>query len=553
MADCLGLYISDNLIKYAKMSKDGNEIKLQTSGVKAYSNLQETVSQIVSETDSEQIPLSINVDEEKYNFFWMSSLLNNKDLPKAISTEFESVCYDKNDNPNNYTTRYELMQDSENENRLQVLHVALEKTKLNLLTTKFIEKKASYITPIPVAITNILTPGAQENSIIVNIEDKTTVTTIIDGKIQNVKKIDSGMGAILDAINAKENSYAKAYEICKNTTIYTMQSQEISSEENEHMADIVPVLFEIGTKLKNIISENNTKVSKIYLTGAGVVVNNIDYYFNEILESETCEILKPFFAEDDAQINVKDYIEVNSATALALQGLGMGLKNINFGRDTNTTWNKIKKILTMEVGGSKSKAKKKNKGNKESKGLKDIKLNINLNLLTGKVSLFVKYFFFASLMAFVTYSILSVYTVNEIKSKQKQIEKVISNTNNQIALIQKDTTALNKKITEYTDLTKNLQDAKAIVDENNSYKNSIPVLLSEIMRIIPKGVQLTSVENPTGKKIIINAQANKYEQLAYFKAELRSEGVLKPDTVVSSQAVKTNSKLVKIVIEGELP
>lgn len=553
MADCLGLYISDNLIKYAKMSKDGNEIKLQTSGVKAYSNLQETVGQIVSETDSEQIPLSINVDEEKYNFFWMSSLLNNKDLPKAISTEFESVCYDKNDNPNNYTTRYELMQDSDNENRLQVLHVALEKTKLNLLTTKFIDKKPSYITPIPVAITNILTPGAQENSIIVNIEDKTTVTTIIDGKIQNVKKIDSGMGAILDAINAKENSYAKAYEICKNTTIYTMQSQEISSEENEHMADIVPVLFEIGTKLKNIISENNTKVSKIYLTGAGVVVNNIDYYFNEILESETCEILKPFFAEDDAQINVKDYIEVNSATALALQGLGMGLKNINFGRDTNTTWNKIKKILTMEVGGSKSKAKKKNKGNKESKGLKDIKLNINLNLITGKVSLFVKYLFFASLMAFVTYSILSVYTVNEIKSKQKQIEKVISNTNNQIALIQKDTTALNKKITEYTDLTKNLQDAKAIVDENNSYKNSIPVLLSEIMRIIPKGVQLTSVENPTGKKIIINAQANKYEQLAYFKAELRSEGVLKPDTVVSSQAVKTNSKLVKIVIEGELP
>lgn len=72
------------------------------------------------------------------------------------------------------------------------------------------------------------------------------------------------------------------------------------------------------------------------------------------------------------------------------------------------------------------------------------------------------------------------------------------------------------------------------------------------MYVIPKGVQLTSIENPTGKKIIINAQSTKYEQLAYFKSVLRSEGVLLPSTIVSSEAVNEGD-IVKIVIEGELP
>ena len=72
------------------------------------------------------------------------------------------------------------------------------------------------------------------------------------------------------------------------------------------------------------------------------------------------------------------------------------------------------------------------------------------------------------------------------------------------------------------------------------------------MYVIPKEVQLTSIENPSGKKIIINAQSAKYEQLAYFKALLKSKAVLEPTSVVSSEATKDNS-VVKIVIEGELP
>ena len=72
------------------------------------------------------------------------------------------------------------------------------------------------------------------------------------------------------------------------------------------------------------------------------------------------------------------------------------------------------------------------------------------------------------------------------------------------------------------------------------------------MYTIPVEVQLTSIENTSDRKIVINAQSTKYEQLAYFKALLKSRGVLKPTSVVSSEAVKEGS-IVKIVIEGELP
>ena len=101
-------------------------------------------------------------------------------------------------------------------------------------------------------------------------------------------------------------------------------------------------------------------------------------------------------------------------------------------------------------------------------------------------------------------------------------------------------------------MTDNLQNASNSLTTNKSYKKVIPTLLSEIMYVIPKGVQLTSIENPSDKKIIINAQSTQYEQLAYFKTVLRSQGVLLPSSIVSSEAVKEGD-IVKIVIEGELP
>ena len=106
MSTCLGLYIESNIIKYAKVSKEREQIKVESFGVKCYENLDQTIKQIIEETYSYKVPISINLSEEMYNYFQVFALLSKKDLPKAIKTEFDAYCADKNYNPNVFESRY---------------------------------------------------------------------------------------------------------------------------------------------------------------------------------------------------------------------------------------------------------------------------------------------------------------------------------------------------------------------------------------------------------------------------------------------------------------
>lgn len=535
MATCLGIYVDQNIIKYAKVTRDKNSIKVDAFGVKLYSNLKETIDQIVSDTYSFKIPISINISEEMYNYFYMSDLLNDKDLDKAIKTEFESYCYDKGYNPNALESRYVLVNDINDKEKIRVIHVSIDKIKLNNIEARYEEQKLTTVCPISLSIANIAPINTKENIAIVNIEDTTTVTIITGQKVYDIKKIDIGAQKILESINTKENSYAKAYEICKNSTIYTMEGQELQDNQSSYLADIVPNLYQIATQVNEIVNQSLAKITKIYITGTASVINNIDLYFEELVKNVKCEILKPFFIEDSPKINIKDYIEVNSAISLALQGLDYGIKNINF------TSNKSNDFFANLF------SKNDNDSNKKVwKSLNAISISNSTvsKWLIGVLSI--------SLITFLMYASLSMFIAKQIEEKKKEVAENSNFANQQMTLINNDSNNVNNKISEYATLTTKLQDATNSITEKNSYKNTIPVLLSEIMRVIPKQVQLTSIENTSEKKIVINAQSTKYEQLAYFKARLKSEGILNPNSVVSSAAAKEGD-VVKIVIEGELP
>ena len=101
MSNCLGLYIEEHLIKYAKVSKDHDNIKVETFGVMFYEKISDAIKQIVEETYSQKTPISISLSEEMYNYFDMFSLLTKSDLQKAIKTEFEAYCTEKGYNPRN--------------------------------------------------------------------------------------------------------------------------------------------------------------------------------------------------------------------------------------------------------------------------------------------------------------------------------------------------------------------------------------------------------------------------------------------------------------------
>ena len=88
------------------------------------------------------------------------------------------------------------------------------------------------------------------------------------------------------------------------------------------------------------------------------------------------------------------------------------------------------------------------------------------------------------------------------------------------------------------------------MSDQNKTKNAIPNLLNQIMSIVPENVQLTSIENTSSTHVVINAQSNKYEQLGYLKAKIKTDVIL---TNVISTAGQKDNNVVTVKIEGDLP
>lgn len=547
MSTCLGLYIEDNIIKYAKVSKDNDIIKIDSFGIKFYDKISEAISQVIEETYSYKIPISINLSNENYNYFYLFSMLNKKDMQNVINTEFESICYDNGLNKDAFETRYVLVNDIEDKEKVKAIHISANKADLAKKTQYLDSYRVTTASPIGMAITNLVEHQDNENYLIVNIEDRTTVTTVVDKKITNVNIIDDGTSQILSKINAKENSYLKAYEICKNTTIYTSEGKDLQYEENDYLDDIMPTLYNIVGEVRKISNESLNKIEKVYITGTASVINNIDIYFQEYLQDIKCEILKPYFINNvKAKINIKDYIEVNSPIALALQGLGEGLNGVNFKKETLK--DKISDVLKIEIGNSKSKS-----GAMSKLGSK---LNLDLSFdfkerLTALEQTLIRTAV-ALLMLIIVYSGISIFLNNSMNKKEKEILDVTVQANSQIKQITDDDTNIKAKTAKYVSMTERLTDLNAKTQDKNKRKNAIPTLLNQIMFSIPKGVQITSIENTNGTKIVINAQASTYDQLGYLKASIKNYGIL-TNVISDSGEKQTQDGLIKTTIEGNLP
>lgn len=539
MSTCLGLYIEENLIKYAKVSKDHDQVKVESFGVKFYENIDQTIKQIVEETYSYKTPISINLSEEMYNYFQVFALLNKKDLPKAINTEFESYCADKNYNPNVFETRYAITPNTQDKDKLKVIHVSENKIELNKILQKFASYKLQNVMPVSMSIPSVTELDKKENALIVNIEENTTITTIIDQNIYNITKIDMGSKEILDKINVKENSYQKAYEICKETTIYTSEGKELTDTEANYLEDIMPTLYEIVGQIRKVMNESLDKIDKVYITGTGALINNVDLYFEEYLEDVRCEILKPNFIKLSPDLNIKDYVEVNSAISLALCGLGQGISGMNFKR--NSLMDKLPELLRIEVGTKKSQVGRKNPPKMLTVDFGEPLDRIEKNMLRSLSGL---------VLILVVYCGFSILIKNQIEVKNKEADESIKSTTAQISLVNQDIQSLQNKTNEYTNKINNLNQLNQEIEENNKTKKAIPNLLNRLMYVMPSEVQLTSIQNSTSTHIVIQAQSTSYAQLGYLTASIKTNGILQ--NVISTSGQKENN-LVTIKIEGDLP
>ena len=548
MSSCLGIYIENNIIKYAKVSKEREQLKVESYGVKFYDNIDQTIKQIVEETYSYKTPISINLSEEIYNYFNMFALLSKKDLPKAIKTEFEAYCSDKNYNPNVFETRYAIAPNVQDKEKLKVIHISQNKIELNKKIQRFNGYRLQDISPIGMTIPDVKEFEPKENALIVNIEEKTTITTILDQKVYDVKTLDVGSQEFLDKINIKENSYSKAYEICKETTIYTSEGRDLTDVDTNYLEDIMPTLYEIVGQIRKIMNESIEKIDRVYITGTAALINNIDLYFEEYLENVKCEILKPGFIKISPEINIKDYVEVNSAISLAISGLGEGITGINFKKASFS--DRLPDFLKIEIGSSKKDKNKSSKPNPLEKLLKSSAFTMDFNVPLDKMEKGMLRTATGLLILFFVYSGFSTMIKNQIDNKMDEANKSIANTNSQMKLIDNDKSKLQTKTTEYTTKISNLQKVNDKINDINKTKKAIPNLLNKLMYIMPTGVQITSIQNTSATHIEIQAQSNKYEQLGFLVTNMQLEPVL--TNVISTAGQKANG-IITIKIEGDLP
>lgn len=542
MAENLGLYIGKDLIKYAKVSKEKDNVKLEAFGIKFYTDISKAIDQIVQETNSNNIPISVNLTDELYQFFSMFAQLSKKDLEKAVKLEFEAYCTEKGYNANSFEIRYAFIDDVNEIEKIKVINVSENKVDLNKTKDMFNGQKLESISPLPMILPNLIKIDDSENVMIVNLEDKTTVTTLYGKSVGDIQIFDFGSNEILDKINQQEDSYAKAYDILRNTTIYTSDTQsfpEVESEGDKYLEEIMPTIYNIVGAVQQLINDGLDKISRIYITGTLSNINNIDLYFQEYLGDIKCEILKPYFIQSSYKdVNVKEYVDVNSAISLALQGIAPSINGINF----KQLQLKDKLNVSIDLFPKQKKAGGSNRSLKlDMDSFKTEMSKTEFSILRLCISI---------LIFIIVYIVFSNLLLKQIEDKEVEVKSLTASIKNEITKVTTDTSKLNSKATEYSTLIEQLNTINDKISEVNENRDLIPNLLNQIMTVIDETVQITSISNPTGKHIVIEAQSPKYQGLGFFKRKLQLNGILQ--NVVSGSGIK-QGEYVTVTIEGDLP
>ena len=323
----------------------------------------------------------------------------------------------------------------------------------------------------------------------------------------------------------------------KNITIYAHEVLSLEEDENEYIDIVMPVLYKIANESKKIINTSKDRIDKVYITGTGATINNVDLYFQEFFKKAKCEILKPFFIDSSSlKVPAKEYIEVNSAIALALDGLGYVNKDLNF-----APVSKFDNIDIETIMNSKDNIDFKNWKNSFKSPF-----DIQEKMIARGIAVF--------LIATIGFSVMGTSIMNQISLQKDEAKEQLTQTIAQISTMESELSRIESQTNQYATLINSvdsLNEANASVQNSRIIsKGAIPNLLTRIMFIIPQQVQVISIENKEGKHIIIEAVSEKYEQLGYFSAAIKNDGMLQ--NIQSTSATKSDS-LVQITIEGDLP
>lgn len=283
-------------------------------------NHKELLKQIIEETNSSKNNVVINAAEIHYEETSIFSMLKKKDYDKAVEVAYEEIIDKQKLRPELLEYGYILSKNPADSEKLHVLLGIQEKGAMETRANLFEQNVMLYSQmPIGISISNLY--GSPLPALIVNIEEDTYITEIYDTEPIKVTRIATGTKNIIDTINNEENSISKSYEVLRNMVLPTDDMDQISFEGNEYAPVIVSEVMKIVSEIKSVMKKRPGIYKKIYISGTGATISNLETFIEKLIDDVECDILRPAGIEGQKKVAIKEYVDVNSAIALACEAL----------------------------------------------------------------------------------------------------------------------------------------------------------------------------------------------------------------------------------------
>ena len=534
MRGCLGIYLGDKIIKYAKLIQDDKtkRISLDSYGTKYLSDGDESViSQIINQTGSADTSLCLNLKNYNRKQSEILKQLNKSDIQSVISLEVGDYASFNNINEKSLVYR-PLLMDSTISNDNYTADIAItEKSNIVRYENSEIYKNLDGLYPTEYIIKNLVQNSS--NYIILNIDEKTQLVSVVGGKINRIIDIDISMSDILGKIAEQEGSYEKAVDICRGINV--LSDDENISVDIEKI--IEPVIQDLLNRIKSKLDESKVRYERMYLNGLINLFINIDMLFEQFF-GITTEKLKPFFLKsDETNLNIAEIMEANDAISLAVEGLERNNLKVNFLEEVerNSSFKSIfKKKSSVSSGAHITKSKNSINIDKDK---------LEAGLLIANV---------AAATALVGYASFSAIYSKEMDKLANSLSKDIENLRAMNTEVTSDRNYVQVESDKYKTYNDYISDSLEKIREGKIGKYTtynVANFMQKVAKYIPSNVVLQSISSNDNKSVTIVANSGSYSELGYFISQLKLQGILKN---IKTGKVETGNTIT-VTIGGDLP
>jgi len=551
MSSCLGIYIGDKVVKYAKLATEENssKIKAVAYGTRIHpGNKSDIINNIVAATGSDDVAVCVNSENDLVHKVEVLRRINKSDLESLIDLEVIDFTGNEDKTERSFTYRYTLLDSSISKDNYSANIIVQEKAAIEKYLADE-ENKVVSIYPMPYVMDEIVTKEAS-NYLIINMNDETELTFVNDGKLANVTKMELGMKKIFDVFPEMLGSFQKAYDVCKTINVFSDDSN-VNNPELENI--IEPVLQDALNRIQLKIKEVNLRVDRIYLCGAITLFINSDMLFEQYFEIPT-EKLRPYFVDaEDSSYNLSEVTESAEAFALAYEGLMVERPELDFIRQQKKFNLSFSKPVANKYSGAKVISNKKKKNNNKLNRVN------NNNLRLGSVSLDkIRPIVIVANVVMATVLIMycafgAIYNTQlntQIAAIQEESAKVQQSTQT----VNADISYINQNTTKYTNYTSYIDETLRKIKNGEIGKYStynVALFMLKVSKYIPEDVTLESIKSDSNKHVTIVAKSNTHVGLGYLVSQLKLQGILEPSSVQTTAVV--HDDVITVTIGGDLP